>query len=56
MKDQIHKELASLQSELSRLDGAVKHIEDAKELAKDITKNGHDLQDKYKEHLQRSKT
>lgn len=51
MKEEIHKELASLQSELLRLDGAVKHIEDAKQLAKDVTKNGHELQDKYRELL-----
>lgn len=55
MKEQIHKELASLQSELSRLDGAVKHIEDAKRLSKDITENGQELQAKYKEQLQEVK-
>lgn len=51
MIEQIHEELAKLQSELSRLDNAVKHIEYAKQLAKDITKNGHELQDRYKEQL-----
>jgi len=55
MKEQIHKELASLQSELSRLDGAVKYIEDAKRLSKDITENGQELQAKYKEQLQEVK-
>ena len=52
MKEQIHKELASLQFELSRLDTAVKHIENAKQLAKSVTENGQGLQTKYKEQLQ----
>jgi chromosome segregation ATPase len=55
MKEQIHNELASLQSELSRLNSAVKHIEDAKQLAKNITENGQELQAKYKEQLQEVK-
>lgn len=56
MKEQIHKELALLQSELSRLGRAVKHIEDAKQLAEEITKNEFELQDKYKEQLQEVKS
>lgn len=55
MKDQVHKDLAKLQGELSRLDSAVKHIEDAKELTKQITSNGQNLHEKYSDQLKEVK-
>jgi len=51
MKEQIHKELAVLQNELSRLDTAVKHIEEAKKLSQSITSIGQKLNSKYEEQL-----
>jgi DNA repair exonuclease SbcCD ATPase subunit len=52
MKEQIHKELANLQSELSRLSSAVKHIDEAKELADKVIKSTKEIEIKYQEQLQ----
>jgi chromosome segregation ATPase len=55
MNEQIHQELAKLQQELSRLDDAVKHIENAKKLAVSIIDNGQTLQAKYDKHIEEVK-
>ncbi len=51
MKEQIHKEIASLQQELSRLEKAVDHINDAKELSRQITSKAKTLEEKYSQQI-----
>jgi len=51
MKEQIHKELAALQQELSTLAERAKQIESAKEIAINSAKSGQELQKKYEEQL-----
>lgn len=51
MKEQIHKELAALQQELSALAERAKQIESAKEVAVSSAKSGQELQQKYEEQL-----
>lgn len=51
MQEQIHKELAVLQNELSQLDSAVKHIQNAERLAQSIVNTSTELQAKYNDQL-----
>ena len=55
MNEQLHKEITELQSELSRLNTAVRHIEDASKLATKISTTGDKLEEKYKEQIKEIK-
>lgn len=51
MQEQIHKELAVLQNELSQLDSAVTHIQNAERLAQSVVNTGTELQAKYDDQI-----
>ena len=55
MNDKIIKELANFQNELSRLDSAVKHIEDAEKISKAVIEKSGELNEKYSQFFNEAK-